>query len=429
LFGYNPGIGIQAGTFKGMIRRVRIKNYRSLANVAVDLADFTILVGPNGAGKSNFVDALSFVADCLNTPIDSALHKRGGINAVRRKSSGHPVNFGVSIEFDFPQKWRGPARKRGPESGAGLRSASYAFEIKAEKEAKYTVKKERCRIWGLGEPEITLDAESGKVTIETPDLETFQRTIEDDRLALQIFSGFPQLRPVYDFLSTMRFYSLVPDHIRRPQEVDPGKWLERDGANAAAVLRNIINEGGSDHERICSLLSKAVPGVTEVSPRALGQFETMVFRQEVKGAQHAWEFDTYNMSDGTLRILGILLAVHQRPSPSCLFIEEPEATVHPAAADIVVDILQVARKRAQVVVTTHSPDILDNKNLKDEQIRYVENDKGITSITPIDPLSRDLVRQRLYSIGELLREDKLKPDRSPRYRTGETLDLFSREQR
>ncbi|MCX6645235.1 MAG: AAA family ATPase [bacterium] len=404
-----------------MIKRVKIKNYRSLANVEVDFEDFTVLVGPNGAGKSNFVDALSFLADCLNTTIDAALQKRGGINAVRRKSAGHPNDFGVNIDFDFPMA----IRKRS-KFETKLLSASYAFEIKAQKEAKYIVKKESCRIWGLDQPEISLKVESGLVKIEMVD-DVFERTIEEDRLGLQIFSGFPQLRPVYNYLTTMRFYSLVPDHIRKPQEVNPGKWLEKDGANSAAILRNISSSRNhDDYERICKLLSKAVPGITKVSHKALGQFETLAFKQEVQGVKDAWQFDTYNMSDGTLRILGILLAVYQNPSASCLFIEEPESTVHPAAADLIVDILQVARKHAQVVITTHSPDILDNKNLDAKQIRYVENNKGITSITPIDPLSRDMVKEKLYSLGELLRENKLKPDKNYLNKMSRTLDLFSK---
>ena len=54
------------------IKRVTLKNYKSIARCVVDLGPITYLIGPNGAGKSNFVDALRLVADALRTPLDHA---------------------------------------------------------------------------------------------------------------------------------------------------------------------------------------------------------------------------------------------------------------------------------------------------------------------------------------------------------------------
>ena len=71
------------------------------------------------------------------------------------------------------------------------------------------------------------------------------------------------------------------------------------------------------------------------------------------------------MSDGTLRVLGLFLAAYQAGHPSVLGIEEPEATVHPAMAEVVTEVLLDAAHDQQVLVTTHSPDILDYKELKD----------------------------------------------------------------
>ena len=72
------------------ITRVILKNYKSIAACDVHLGPLTFLVGRNGSGKSNFLDALRFVADALNTSLDHAIRDRGGINDVRRRSRGHP---------------------------------------------------------------------------------------------------------------------------------------------------------------------------------------------------------------------------------------------------------------------------------------------------------------------------------------------------
>jgi predicted ATPase len=91
------------------IRRVVLQNYLSIAKCSVELGPLTFLIGQNGAGKSNFLDALRFITDALSVSVEHALRDRGGINEVRRRSSGHPTHFGVRIEFDLaevdPVRW------------------------------------------------------------------------------------------------------------------------------------------------------------------------------------------------------------------------------------------------------------------------------------------------------------------------------------
>jgi predicted ATPase len=76
-----------------LITRVIVRNYKSIAACDLHLGPLSILVGPNGSGKSNFLDALRFVSEALGYTLDHALRGRGGINDVRRRSSGHPTHF------------------------------------------------------------------------------------------------------------------------------------------------------------------------------------------------------------------------------------------------------------------------------------------------------------------------------------------------
>ena len=81
------------------LKRVVLRNYKSIAVCSVKLGPLTFLVGPNGAGKSNFLDALRLVTESLDTSLEHALRERGGIEEVRRRSSGHPTHFGIRLEF------------------------------------------------------------------------------------------------------------------------------------------------------------------------------------------------------------------------------------------------------------------------------------------------------------------------------------------
>src|SRR5258708_32552624 len=79
------------------INSITIRNYRSLADVTVDLEDLTVLVGPNGSGKSNFLDALRFVRDVLSARLDWALHLHGDFLDVLSKTSSEQAD----IEFEM----------------------------------------------------------------------------------------------------------------------------------------------------------------------------------------------------------------------------------------------------------------------------------------------------------------------------------------
>jgi predicted ATPase len=389
------------------LSRVQIRNYKNIAAVVLDLQPLTALVGPNGAGKSNFVDALAFIADSLNVSLQLAFANRGGIAAVRRKSGGHPTHIGLRLGMElFDGGW-----------------ADYAFDIAARPGETFSVAHERCIVQPLMQPRHEFEVENGKFIRSVPGI---RPRIAPDRLALTVVSAAEEFRPVFDFLTGIRHYSLQPERLRRLQDPDPGEGmvLLSDGSNAASVLRRIIDQRNSNgYERICSLLNQVVPGTVEVQPKLLGQKETLEFRQDV-GQKHPWRFDALNMSDGTLRALGILLAVYQPQSPSLIVIEEPESTIHPAATEILMDILLDGAEHSQVLLTTHSPDVLDNKRLGDRQIVAAESVQGAAKITPLTKTTRQVIRDRLYTPGELLRQGEIEVDHEYAAQAAKQLNLF-----
>jgi predicted ATPase len=393
---------------KRLLTRVVLRNYKSIAQCDVRPAQLSFLVGPNGSGKSNFLDALSFVADALRFSLDHALRDRGGINEVRRRSSGHPTHFGIRLEVCLPQA-----------------TGHYAFEVGARQRGGYVVLHEECTLNAR-----RADARSeayrvieGQVTDSTVDP---LPAAASDRLYLVNLSGLPAFRPAYDALSGMGFYHLNPDVIRELQPPDPGDLLKRDGSNLAGVLAKLQASSPEVTTRVKEYLSKVVPGISDVEARPVGPKETLEFRQEVRGAKHDWRFLASNMSDGTLRALGVLVALFQADGllgGRLIGIEEPEIALHPAAAGILTDSLREASEHVQVLVTSHSPDLLDNEKIPDESILAVDSEHGETRIGPLDEVGRSALRDRLYTAGELLRMDQLRPD--PELSQPKQLRLFS----
>ncbi|HET6884070.1 MAG TPA: hypothetical protein VFI31_28205, partial [Pirellulales bacterium] len=83
-------------------------------------------------------------------------------------------------------------------------------------------------------------------------------------------------------------------------------------------------------------------------------------------------------------------------------------TIHPGAISIVLDMLRHAARFMQVIVTTHSPDVLDAEWIEDRHLRMVEWSQGATQITPVSEGTRSALRDRLMTAGELLRSNALR---------------------
>src|SRR5262245_7332163 len=177
------------------IRRVILRNYKSIESCDVRLRSLAFLVGQNGAGKSNFLDALRFVSDALSNSLERALRDRGGINEVRRRSGGGPTHFGIRIDFLLPDG----------------RSGHYAFLIGPRSRASFLVQSEECVVRGPEalSSESSFHVRAGVVTTSA----SMTPSTSDDRLYLVAASGLPEFRAVYEALAHMSFYNLNPDRM------------------------------------------------------------------------------------------------------------------------------------------------------------------------------------------------------------------------
>ncbi len=375
------------------IRKITLRNYKSIASCAIDLPRLSFLIGPNGSGKSNFLDSFRFVSDSLKTSLDHSLRDRGTIKEVRRRSGGHPNHFSIRLDFNLP------------DGGHG----HFSFRVGARKDGGFEVQREECRVIDKNLTDNFYHVQSGRL-IESS-LKLMPAALPD-RLFLVNASGLPEFRPAYDALSGMEVYNLSPAEIRSMQKPDPGEILRREGSNLASVFQNLDD---AHKDRVNEYLSRIVKGLSDARTKVLGSQETIEFRQAVKGQRHPWTFLASSMSDGTLRALGVLVAVFQNRSdgdstPMLIGLEEPEMALHPAASSVLLGALRQASQQSQIVVTSHSPDLLDNPDIPAESIFAVDNLDGVTRIGGIDEAGRKILRDRLFTAGELLRQNQLVAD-------------------
>lgn len=120
------------------------------------------------------------------------------------------------------------------------------------------------------------------------------------------------------------------------------------------------------------------------------------------------DYDAIQLSDGTLRVFGLLLALYQVPAPRLLLIEEPEQNVQPGVLAVLADAFKEASTRTQIIVTTHSPNFVDH--FSPEEVRVTSSRRGATVIAPIKAAQKHAVQKHLLSLSEFMLAEGLVPE-------------------
>ena len=368
------------------ITGITVSNYKSIGREQhIPLGPMTVLVGPNGSGKSNVVDVLTFVRDAMHMGLSHALSVRGGFDAIRHRGSSDPHNISIKLDVKL-------------ESCPG----SYAFEIASYQRQAFGVKLEEARLsTDRDKVSFTLDHPDGSGRwLGPPGLEP---KINPTSLALPTVAGDKRFTSLFDLLSRLVIYSIYPNQMLLIQNHVFSEQMNRHGDNWVSVLES---QESSMKPDLVAGLNRLTGDISDV--RVTGEPSNRVaqFRHGSK-KEDKW-FNMYQESDGTLRVAGILTALLQEPPLPIIGIEEPELTVHPGALPLLMDYLRQASKQSQVIITTHSPELLDL--VKPHEVQVVERTNGATSIHPMAQYQRKAVSDRLLRLGELMTMEGLRQE-------------------
>lgn len=403
------------------LSELKISHYKSLTEVELlDIEPVTILVGCNGAGKSNIADALRFLRDAMSQGLDHAVSTRGGIGLIRQYSPTKP--YRISFEFGFVDD--GPAN-----------IYRYQLTLTSLREGNFRVERERCE-W-TGSTGFAFDGDGDMVECD-PAAMRFERDTEGrvaffvagksvaienqrnvpadalafgERLVTNEFFGGDHLggAPLRNFIHNIRFSAIFPNTLRLPAHPDTDPILKENGANWASILRTLkkTSRGKLAWEQIKEMMQVVLPQLEDITTRAVGGFVMPQFRvREASGEAHY--FDPSQISDGSLRVLGILLALYQTPHPSLMVIEEPEQTVNPALLSLLADAFREVSERTQLLITSHSPHLVDC--FDPEFIRVVTMKNGETRVSPIRGSQREAVKEHLLSLEQIMSAEGLLPE-------------------
>jgi len=397
-----------------MITKVHIKNYRSLENVDLELGRLTVLVGRNGSGKSSLVDAIKFVQDALLIGLEAAVASRNGFASLRRWSAkGRPYEIVIEISVE-----------RGKFSG------SYGFTIAGSTEDDFRIKREVCSVVSADRIPSTdsYEIQDGR-WIKRPNemQETVHSTeVSGDQMHVKQLSPKALYLPatrvmvnwllerMYLSLVSSSFFSIYPNTMREPQKFSTSRFMGHNGENFSAALRNLELGRKEPFAALLGALKRVVDDAADVRVKQVGGYLVTEIKHEYKTVTSAksaddgspW-FDLSQESDGTVRMLGLLVGLYQDSASQALIaVEEPEVNIHPGALSVLAEVIEEVSERHQVLLTTQSPDFISR--FKAEDLRVVERKQGSTRIGPIALSQLKALEEELFTTGDLLRIEGLR---------------------
>jgi predicted ATPase len=376
------------------LQKLSLRNFRSIKSETIHFPNPLFLVGRNDTGKTNILEALSFLSDCMSLPLQTAVDSRGGLTSLSHlHAMGDPYEAPIYIRADF-------------FLSASKQQGHYAFALGfvVGSSNDFDVLHEQCSLTDEAGDTIWFDRQADQFRTN---VNGFSLQLDSQALALPLAAGVKVFAPLRRALEAMRVYGIEPNRMRDPQTSFDSRYLHRDGSNVVSVLQKMESRDPDFLERLRELINPITPNLTNlflVSDQ--GKPPALMFTQEAAKDENIL-FNASRMADGTLRVLGLLTAAMQEPPPTVIAFDEPELYLHPGAVAAVADMIQAAALRSQVIVTTHSPELIDSKWIVPDNLRIVQKENGATQVALLDSAPQKAIRQHLMGAGELMRANAL----------------------
>jgi len=361
------------------LTEIRVEGYRSLVDVTLPLRDLMVMIGPNGSGKTALLEVLVLLRCAAQEQLAEQLEAFGGSQAVLSQTIHRPDRLKLDLSVDV-------------ESSRSSALMDYRFQL-APRGTGYALPFERLE-WqwdpSADRPFRYIDAHYERVFYSDPETSRMvQPTWEHNALELalaQVPRMYAEPDTLRRLLASIRFYSFLDVTqravVRLPQALTPARRPGPNGENLYSALYNLRATDPNTYSRIEEILHIGFPGFQhlEFPVVGTGQVTLAWYQVGISGPFYASQ-----LSEGTLRFLWLITILLSPDTPALILLDEPEVSMHPELLKLLAGVLQDAALRGQVLVATHSPDLI--RWLEPGEVLVAEKDEaGATQFIWADSL-------------------------------------------
>lgn len=359
------------------ITHVRARNFKSFRELDIRLDGLNVVIGANASGKSNFVQLFTFIRDIAESGLENAVSLQGGPQFLRNMSCGldDRLTIELSVEADPGDPTFLPGREPAPVTRATYRF-SLAFpdgrnvavcgeELRADlrgKDSMLTLRRLEVGYAIEGDPDVM-----GKLVVQSLNSQFGPAR----QPALLIENETARLMLSLSGLRSLATYDIDP---KGPKTGVLGakSELEPDAGNLAIVLARILSVN-EDRRKLLNLLRDVLPFAEGLETQQMHDSSFFFHMRERFSNQ---PMPAAFLSDGTIDVVA-LIAILYFERKSVVAIEQPERNLHPALISRLVAFLEDASTIKQVIVTTHSPEVV--RYAKAEQLILISRDESGSS--------------------------------------------------
>lgn len=406
-----------------MITSMEIDGYRLLRDFKADFGDLTVIIGANATGKSSFIECLRSIRLSMDLPISEAVPLVGVLSAQNDSAEVH-----WRLVLERPKAWAFAPLKQGKQ---------YLYEVRLGLDANHqTLPLHECVGYaepnvGHSSPFVFLEAKGDWCSVYDhrqkkllpfdqafpqkedqgsglqrqagmpKDLADMQKSRRKLRLAeMQFLNDFPELSCIRTLLSWITCFpgfdvSRSSPLRTKAADIRPLTVLELDGGNLGTVLHEILTR--ADHQSVAEQFKQtmrlAYPFIEDIfAETTYGSPPQVLVRLRERGCNRMMEL--WDLSDGVLRFMCLLAALLSPNVSPLVLIDEPEAGLHPRLLPILAEVIKVSSESRQVVITTHSPELLGSFSL--DEVAVIKRDGN--QACWCRPGTRESLRKMLDSV-------------------------------
>lgn len=416
------------GDIKLRIKYIHVKNFRSFDEQNIDFQDLNILIGANAAGKSNTIELFRFINNIVTCGLEDAISLMGGINYLINATIGKTAPIYIKFELDlYDEEWIRYINKKLGHS-LQLYNVICEFEISCNKKGlgfritkdkvsvgykcvDIDVTKDKSDITRFIDTDriynVTYERQNNKIKLNIEDKSNYEDKELEEGLGASFIAGIINeerknkkeliinklsymMPPMFMEDDFIRIYDFEPKMMKQSSSLTTIRKLKEDGSNLASILQ-VILRNRNEKKLLLNLLSDCLPFVEEITVE--NNIDKSI-SYKIKENFNNKSFYSNFLSDGTVSILALIIALYFQKDTSIIIFEEPERNLHPQLMAKVIELAKDKSNVKQIIITTHNPEFVKHSEL--ESLLFAKRtEKGFTSISK--PIDNEMVKIFLNS--------------------------------